>query len=85
MEAPAKARTDSRVEAVPRSCAFNKTAAAGLLQLSDINAPRFRIIPFAFAWSEAAELRPLVLAIRQPFRVECVAIPDPLMFKQCSA
>ena len=29
MEAPAKARTDSRVEAVPRSCAFNKTAAAG--------------------------------------------------------
>ena len=30
------------------------------------------IIPFAFAWTcEGAELYPLVLATRRPFRVEC--------------
>jgi hypothetical protein len=36
---------------------------------------------------EDAELHPLVLAIRRPFRVECNAIPDPLSrpprSKQC--
>ena len=44
-----------------------------------------RIIPFAFAWTyEDAELHPLVLAIRRPFRVECNAIPDPLSRPPCS-
>jgi hypothetical protein len=35
------------------------------------------IIPFAFAWTyEGAELYPLILAIRRPFRVGWNATPD---------